>query len=299
MNILIGGSGFISNYLIKEFIDNGFNVTLIYNKTKPGLSHKNLSLLKTNLADREQVLKINNKLKKRFNLSILCAATGPEKSRSIDEMYNNNINTNKNFLEILSIKSKKIIYLSSMAIYGTISTNSVSENTKKKSISPYGKSKLDGESIMRKLCKIYKNKYFICLRLPGVVGVGVKYIFLSNVLNSILNNKKFFIRNSLQKFNNVIYVKDLSKYILSINKSSNFNIGKNVILNLASKHPIEIRYIIKFMRQFFNHKKNVISISEKKSFIINIKKSIDYGFKPRSTIGSIFMYLLDYEKINY
>ena len=63
MNILIGGSGFISNYLIKEFIDNGFNVTLIYNKTKPGLSHKNLSLLKTNLADREQVLKINNKLK--------------------------------------------------------------------------------------------------------------------------------------------------------------------------------------------------------------------------------------------
>ena len=46
MNILIGGSGFISNYLIKEFIDNGFSVTLIYNKTKPGLSHKNLSLLK-------------------------------------------------------------------------------------------------------------------------------------------------------------------------------------------------------------------------------------------------------------
>ena len=66
------------------------------------------------------------------------------------------ISLNVNGLKkILNSKSsfKKIVLLSTMSVYGEIKSNFVTENTKKKNLDKYGKSKLEMEKLLLKFCK--------------------------------------------------------------------------------------------------------------------------------------------------
>jgi nucleoside-diphosphate-sugar epimerase len=286
MKILITGSGTlignnIANYLLKkkEF------VFAMYNKHMPQnlKRYKNCRLVKANL---EKNIKFNN----YFDVLIHCASKIPN-DKINKKNFKANIKMTNNLLKLCKqFKCKRIIYLSTMSVYGEIKSKIVYENLKPKNVDLYGMSKRISEN---KILSFAKDNFSVAtiFRLPGIVGKDSKYNFLSNTLNKIKNNQPTTISNLNGKFNNVININNLQEIIYkSIRKEKT-----SQIYNLCSTKPIKIKSIINLFYQKLGKKKNYLVQKNKgSSFIICGKKIRKNGYILYSTKKSI----IEFIKIN-
>lgn len=187
-------------------------------------------------------------------------------------------------------KCKRIIYLSTMSVYGKIKSQIVHENLNSKNIDLYGLSKKISEN---KILSFAKNNFAIAtvFRLPGVVGRDSKYNFLSNTLKKIKNNQPITISNINSKFNNIVHINNLKEIIYqSIRKEKS-----SQIYNLSSTKPIKMKFLINLFYEKLRKKKNyTITKSKGSSFIICKKKIRKNGYKLYSTKKSI----IEFIKIN-
>jgi nucleoside-diphosphate-sugar epimerase len=286
MKILITGSGTlignnIANYLLKkkEF------VFAIYNKHKPQnlKRYKNCRLVKANL---EKNIKFNN----YFDVLIHCASKIPN-DKINKKNFKANIKMTNNLLKLCKqFKCKRIIYLSTMSVYGEIKSKIVYENLKPKNIDLYGLSKRISEN---KILSFAKDNFFVAtiFRLPGIVGKDSKYNFLSNTLNKIKNNQPITISNPNNKFNNVVHINNLQEIVYQSLKKEKLS----QIYNLCSTKPIKIESIINLFYQKIRKDKNYIIQKDKgSSFIISEKKIRQNSYKLYSTKKSI----IEFIKIN-
>jgi UDP-glucose 4-epimerase len=287
MKILITGSGTlignnIANYLLKK----GHFIFALYNKSKPKnlINYKKCKLIKINLEKKI-------KFKKNLDVLIHCASKIPN-DKINKKNFNANIKMTNNLMALCKkINCKRIIYLSTMSVYGSIKSKIVNENLKPNNIDLYGLSKRVSEN---KITALAKNNYFVAtiFRLPGVVGKNSKYNFLSNTLKRIKNNQQITVSNTNSKFNNVVNINNLSEIIhKSINKEKSTK-----IYNLASTRPLKIKSIINLFYKKIKKTKNYITEKEKKnSFLICTKKIRENHYKLYSTKKSI----LEFIKINH
>ena len=264
MKILITGSGTlignnIANYLLKkkEFVFAAYNKHKPQNLTK----YKNCRLVKANL---EKKIKFNN----YFNVLIHCASKIPN-DKINKKNFKANIKMTNNLLKLCKeYKCKRIIYLSTMSVYGKIKSQIVHENLNSKNIDLYGLSKKISEN---KILSFAKNNFAIAtvFRLPGVVGRDSKYNFLSNTLKKIKNNQPITISNINSKFNNIVHINNLKEIIYqSIRKEKS-----SQIYNLSSTKPIKMKFLINLFYEKLRKKKNyTITKSKGSSFIICKKK---------------------------
>jgi nucleoside-diphosphate-sugar epimerase len=283
MKILITGSGTlignnIANYLLKKkkFI------FAIYNKHKPQnlKRYKNCKLVK---ADLEKKIKFNN----YFDVLIHCASKIPN-DKINKKNFKANIKMTNNLLKLCKkFKCKRIIYLSTMSVYGKIKSKIVYENLKPKNIDLYGLSKKISEN---KILSFAKKNFSVAtvFRLPGIVGKDSKYNFLSNTLNKIKNNQPITISNLNDKFNNVVHINNLQEIVYqSVRKEK-----LSQIYNLSSIKPIKIKSVIKLFYQKLAKEKNYV-IQKKRggSFIICQKKIKENDYKLYSTKKSIIEFI--------
>lgn len=286
MKILITGSGTlignnIANYLLKK----GHFIFASYNKSKPKnlINFKNCKLIKINLEKKI-------KFKKNLDALIHCASKIPN-DKINKKNYNSNIKMTNNLMALCKqINCKRIIYLSTMSVYGTIKSKIINENLKPNNIDLYGLSKKLSEN---KIITFAKSNHFVAtiFRLPGVVGKNSKYNFLSNTLKRIKNNQPITFSNANSKFNNVVNINNLSEIIYkSINKEKS-----SKIYNLASTKPLKIKSIINlFYKKMKKTKNYTIKKKDINSFLICTKKIRENQYKLYSTKKSI----LEFIKIN-
>lgn len=276
MKVLITGvSGFLghelSNYLIKKKI----HVIGLYNSKKPKFQkNKYLKLKKIDL--------INKAFKADVDIIIHCASITPVNSIDNKKLYKNNIKIIRNVLKISS-KIRSFFFMSSMSVYGKISSKIVVEKTFKKSPNFYGKSKLECERILQKLNKEKKIPVFV-FRLPGVVGEKSHSNFITKLVENILNNKPIKISNLNSKFNNIVHSKDIFNFIIQILKKK--LIGFH-ILNLASKNKIKINTILKFLQNNSDYSGKIFVERVNKTFTINFSKAYKLGFRPKTVIKNL------------
>ena len=134
---------------------------------------------------------------------------------------------------------KAFIYLSSLSIYGKISTPVVNEETSRHDVEPYGLAKFLGECLLADVAKVMPS---ISLRLPGLVGPGAKGAWLSRVVDAVLNNANVIINNGQALFNNVIHIDGLAKYIVELVEGGIWQ-GATVA-TLGTAEPITIREVV-------------------------------------------------------
>jgi len=286
MKILITGSGTlvgnnIANYLLKK---KKF-VFAFYNRNKPQnlKKYNNCRLFRANL---EKNIKFNN----YFDVLIHCASKIPN-DKINKKNFKVNIKMTNNLLKLCKqFKCKRIIYLSTMSVYGEIKSKIVYENLKPKNIDLYGLSKRISEN---KILSFAKDNFSVAtiFRLPGIVGKDSKYNFLSNTLNKIKSNQPITISNPNNKFNNVVHINNLQEIVYQSLKKEKLS----QIYNLCSTKPIKIKSIINLFYEKLRIEKNyTIAKSKSGSFIICKKKISKNGYKLYSTKKSI----IEFIKIN-
>ncbi len=256
MNYLItGGSGYIGSEIIRN------------------LSTKNNKVLNIDLLPHD------NKISKNFNFDILDKAKVESIfiNNQIDCIIHNlakvpltkdknifkkvNIQATEIILEFFSkYKIKKMIFISSSAVYGIPEICPISENSQRLPAEPYGESKKISEDLC--IQQMEKGKNIIILRPRTVIGLNRFGIF-SILFDWIKNDLPIPVMSNGNNLYQFLDVRDLSSavYLASI---SDFK-GS---LNVGSSDVKRIIDIINFLKNEYKSKSKIKNIDN--SFFLKI-----------------------------
>ena len=187
-----------------------------------------------------QSLKDITKKEAKFDLLIHCSSATPfncefKKIPDINSKIDGELSE---FINRASIR--QVIYLSTMAVYGDIEVDIISEKTIINKPNLYGLSKYSGENHIKKACK-NKNVKLAIIRLPGVVGKNMPNIFFRRLYDSILNDLEVTIRSKNSLFNNAVLDKDI--FLTSINLFEN-QTQDFVLLNHHARDTVTLGKLI-------------------------------------------------------
>ena len=255
--LITGGLGFIG-LKVGLKLSKLHNVTVVdIKKSKKKL--KNINVIQGDLSKDN----VYNKLDTPFDIIFHFAGQTSSKLSEVNkknDYINNVVTTEKiaNYAE--KIKVKKIIFSSSMTVYGKYAENVDEENVVRPQ-SNYAKNKLKSEKILLKLKK--KNIDIVITRLFNVYGPGQDFFNMNQGMISIylaqaIKNKFIKVTGSLKRYRDFIYIDDLvNAFVLLIkfNSTEIFNIGsgkKTTVLEI-------LRIILKKLKLKKNSYKEINS----------------------------------------
>ena len=134
---------------------------------------------------------------------------------------------------------KVIIFISSVAVYGLVTGNNISENSDLLAKDPYGRSKIEAEAMIIEWAQKYEVKYLI-LRLPLIAGMNPPGN-LGSMINGIKKGYYFNIgRGDAKK--SIVMASDIAQLILNISE----NVVSGIFNLTDGYHPSfsELSYVI-------------------------------------------------------
>jgi UDP-glucose 4-epimerase len=133
------------------------------------------------------------------------------------------------FLQFLSDNklSEKIIYTSSMTVYGTANAVPVKEEGKLEPLSTYGLGKVLGEKIFQHYCRFAAAKGAV-LRIPGIYGGSRTSGFVFSTAKKCRSNETISIDKSSAGYWETMHIADLSMairdFLLSYDWAMDFDV---------------------------------------------------------------------------
>ena len=215
MDILITGvAGFIGSKVAKRFRDEGYKVYGIDDLSTGNIKNipKNINFINSNLIDPLSLSKIPPSCE--IILHLAGQSSGEISFHNPIEDLKKNTITTLNLINFgIKNKVKKILYASSMSVYGDFNCNNygVKEENSLIPKSCYGIGKLSSERYL----KIYQEQLpFVALRMFNVYGPGqdmenMRQGMVSIFLSQAIKNKKISIKGSLSRFRDFIYIDDV------------------------------------------------------------------------------------------
>ena len=293
MRVLItGASSFIGQHVTLSAVNAGISVIGTYRNRNEAIHALNSppdapELVQLDICDPDSFEKLSG----RIDAIIHIAAISDYIGASNDTLIQTNIIGTNNVLKYALKKGiHRIIYTSSMSVYGQISTDSIDTNTEISNPDVYGTTKYAGE---RLLASAERDVSSVSLRLPGVLGRGASRSFIPSVCQKLLFDQPVTIFNEKAFFNNVVYINDLCRFIFQIIDNSSWN-GFHAF-PIGGDNAIQMLELIKEMKSLLCSSSEIIKInSNKQSFVIDSKyASTKFGYNPRSTLDSISEYCRD------
>ena len=281
--LITGGAGYIGSMLSTKLLDLGYHVTVIdlLKYDKGSLNHlyfyKNFELLREDVRKKDLIKKLIRKFDFIIPLAALVGAPLCQKFKK--DAISTNFGTIKTLCKFAR-KKNKIIYLTTNSGYGIGEKNKFcDENSPLNPISLYGRTKCDGEDLVR-----LKVKNYVCFRLATVFGHSYRMrsdLLVNNfVYTALKKNKLTLFEPHFRR--NFIHVRDVANAIIFTMK--NFNKLKNNVYNLGLSSA-NISKIILAKKIKKHYKKLKIQIvknrkdPDKRDYFVSNKKIEKKGFK--------------------
>lgn len=168
---------------------------------------------------------------------------------SFPQLLNTNVLLLKNVLDI-GIKSglRKIIYISSAAVYGNVYSGTVNEKSDLSPNTDYSLSKLYAEKLIE-YYHLTKRIDYTIFRFPSVYGHNNNKGVIYSFLHDIKKNKKITIYGDGKQIRNFLHVNDACQAIaLSLNDTT------SETYNVTSTKPISLNQIVSSIKRKFTFK---------------------------------------------
>jgi len=162
MKVLItGASGYIGRYLVDELIEHGHEVKTLTRQSS--LKIKDVEIVCGDILKPESLLFAFDGVDAVFHNAAYVLDWGKKK-----EIYRSNVEGTRNIAETCKKKGvDKIIYTSSAGVYGFPNIDDyITEESPKNPLNTYQKSKLDGESVLKK----FEDMNISIIRPPLILG---------------------------------------------------------------------------------------------------------------------------------
>jgi len=221
MNLVTGGSGFIGINLVKELLKRGERVRIIDIAPFDQDIGKHIHYLKLDIRDRQAVIQACKDIDCIYHIISLVPISKAGKG-----FWDVNVEGTRNILEgALGHGVKKIIHMSSSAVYDIDQQHPLTEGSPIKPLGIYAHSKYDGELV----CNEYRKKglNINIVRPRTVVGAGRLGVY-QILFDWLRRGKKIYLIGPGNNKIQFIHVKDLVGAMISMAKKANneiFNIG--------------------------------------------------------------------------
>ena len=293
MKILVtGGAGFIGRHLVKALIEERHHVVVFDNLSNS--SEKLLrsvsgefSFVKGDITNYDQISSVVSGVDLVIHLAAMISVndsvTHPEKTIRI------NVGGTENLLRAcVANHVKNFIATSSAAVYGDLQTPEISldEKSKTNSISPYGKSKLEMENLIKQF-SIENDLNTIILRLFNIYGMGQSSEYagiISKFSENIRNQEALVIYGDglqTRDFVSVVDVVDSIKLVMT-----KIFEKRGAIYNIASGKSITIHGLAKLMLSISGITLEIRNVEPKKGDVRYSNASIELaksqlGYEPK------------------
>ena len=281
--LITGGAGYIGSMLSTRLLNLGHHVTVVdllkYDKGSLNhlYFHKNFKLIIDDVRKKNLMKKLVKKHDFIIPLAALVGAPLCEKFKK--DAVSTNLGTIRTLCEIVTQKNK-VIYLTTNSGYGIGEKGKYcDENSPLNPISLYGRTKCDGEDLVRD-----KIKNHVCFRLATVFGHSYRMrsdLLVNNFVNTTIKRKKLILFEPHFR-RNFIHVRDVVNAIIFTIK--NFNKLKNNVYNLglSTANISKIMLAKKIQRQYKKLKIKIVTNRkdpDKRDYFVSNKKIEKKGFK--------------------
>ena len=263
MKIFItGGTGFIGSRLVKFLAERGDQITCLTRDLKNVSlpAYNNVQFIEGDILNKESYRKFLKGVDVLYHL----AAFVDHHSYKKKEAYEINVLGARNIFNLAKLnKVPKVLYLSSAAIFHPMTNNIPNERSPfpKKFVNYYSYTKYLGYVQAQKFVKQGLN--IVSILPTSVYGPGSP-LFLS--FFNFLLKRKFFFQFLLNRRLSMVYVDDVVRVLVEVEKKSKFG-----DLYLVGGDIISMAELIKMVEDFFNIK---IKIYNTPKFLVNVSLSI-------------------------
>ena len=281
--LITGGAGYIGSMLCTKLLHEGHNVTVVdlLKYDKSSLNHLYFNKKFKLICDDARKISLMKKLIRKHDIIIPLAALvgAPLCEKFKRDAVSTNLGSIKTLCR-LATKRNKIIYLTTNSGYGIGEKNKYcDENSPLKPISLYGRTKCDGEELVKS-----KVKNFVCFRLATVFGHSYRMrsdLLVNNFVYTAIKKKKLTLFEPHFR-RNFIHVRDVVNAIIFTIK--NFKKIKNEVYNLglSSANISKIMLAKKIKKQYKKLQIKIVTNRkdpDKRDYFVSNKKIEKKGFK--------------------
>ena len=286
--LITGGAGYIGSMLCTKLLHEGHNITVVdlLKYDKGSLNHLYFNKKFKLIRDDTRKISLMKKLVRKHDIIIPLAALvgAPLCEKFKRDAVSTNLGSIKTLCR-LATKKNKIIYLTTNSGYGIGEKNKYcDENSPLKPISLYGRTKCDGEELVKS-----KIKNFVCFRLATVFGHSYRMrsdLLVNNFVYTAIKKKKLTLFEPHFR-RNFIHVRDVVNAITFTIK--NFNKIKNEVYNLglSSANISKIMLAKKIKKQYKKLQIKIVTNRkdpDKRDYFVSNKKIEKKGFKARISL---------------
>ena len=283
--LLTGVSGYIGQYLGKRLTHDGHYIIGVGRSKKPAgrVSTGAGSNFRWHKADLAEGLSIPDDI----DAIVHAAARTPRPKVTIDDYVSGNIIATQNLIEFaIQKKVRAFIYLSATSVYGQIDSTVIDEGTPINKPTAYGMTKYIAELLLRAKEAVIPS---VTLRLPTVVGAGMKSGWLFNTYETLLKGEPAHIYNGDSPYNmvHISDVCDLASTCLDYNSSG------STVFTVSCQDFLSIREIVNAIKQYTQSKSEIREeFTDEKGFTISTEKARRVlGFSPKPATEIITKFL--------
>lgn len=280
--LLVGGSGSVGNFLAENL--SNFDSIHIIDKKQP--KNKSLNFHQCDLTDIQTLKKIYFKFPNDLPVLYLTGnLTNLFSSDEVSQSIKDNLEALSNFITIFNSKISKLIFISSVSVYGIPQYLPINESHPTNPITLYGTIKKCAEILAQTQCKNFDISLTI-IRLTQIYGILSAENTLPHILVNHLKEKKTpKIYCNPEHKRDYLHISEFCRFIdkLLLNyKSGIFNVGSGEGIKILDLFKTSFAFVDKKLDLEIISKRDLQPSFSQVLDITKIKK--DFGFKPSITI---------------
>ncbi len=210
--LITGVAGFIGSHVSRRFLQEGYDVVGVDDLSNGCLENipEAVTFLQGDLALPETIKKIPDDCKKILHLAGQSSGEISFDDPVLD-LEKNTISTINLIQYGIENSAERIIYASSMSVYGDVEDKPIAESEVCGPLSCYGVGKLAAEGYL----KVYQQKLpYVTLRMYNVYGSGqdmanLKQGMVSIFLAQALQHGNILVKGGVERFRDLIYIDDV------------------------------------------------------------------------------------------
>jgi len=249
MKVLITGvAGFIGSHVAARFLKEGYEVIGVDDLSSGKLENvpQGIDFIKADLANKSSVENLPS------NCGVILHLAGQSSGEiSFDDplldMEKNTISTLNLIQYGIRNSSERIVYASSMSVYGDVPNHAIGENLQPQPLSCYGVGKLASEGYL----KVYRDKLpYVALRMFNVYGPGqdlnnLRQGMVSIFLAQAVKTGKIEVKGNLSRYRDFIYIDEV---VDAWFKTAIFPNVKNQIINVGTGIKTSIEELLEMIQ---------------------------------------------------
>jgi nucleoside-diphosphate-sugar epimerase len=238
--LVTGGAGFIGSHLVQHLINNGHSVIVVDNLHSGKLENLNnvkekIIFHKIDVLEYDNLRRISMDIDGIFHEAALTLVQ--ESFAKPKEYHLVNVIGTENVFKIAKEFGLKVVYASSSSVYGNPKKIPIKENDIRKSLNPYGETKIQAEYLAEEYSST--GVKIIGLRYFNIYGKGQSITYagvITKFLERIRNNLPPIIYGDGLQVRDFVYVGDVVK----ANLLAMENKIDSAFINIGSGKPTSI-----------------------------------------------------------